>query len=107
MQPRMYFSIVFVVCVLSATGCKRSAVAAKAAKSAATDPLKVQIPPELNGTLKLGKPQWQQVTTEQKVAARIQTDASRVARIGSPVDGRITRMLVFEGQRVHQGQVLA
>jgi cobalt-zinc-cadmium efflux system membrane fusion protein len=55
----------------------------------------------------IGKPEWQQVTTEFRAAARIQTDASRVARIGSPVDGRITQMLVFEGQKVGKGQVLA
>jgi cobalt-zinc-cadmium efflux system membrane fusion protein len=62
---------------------------------------------ELLQSLSIGKPHWQQVTTEQKVTARIQTDASRVARIGSSVDGRITKVLVFEGQKVREGQVLA
>jgi membrane fusion protein, heavy metal efflux system len=47
------------------------------------------------------------VTTQQKVAARVETDASRLARIGSSVEGRITRVLVFEGQKVRQGQILA
>lgn len=107
MQQRMFLSIAFAACLLGAAGCKHSADAARADKNAAADPLKVQIPPELRSSLSLGRPQWQQVTTEQKVAARIQTDASRMARIGSPVDGRITKMLVFEGQKVHEGQVLA
>ncbi len=108
MQQRMLlFSIVSAACLLGAAGCKHSAEAAKSDRNVAVDPLKVQIPSELRDSITVGQPQWQQVTTEQKVAARIQTDASRVARIGSSVDGRITRMLVFEGQKVKQGQVLA
>jgi cobalt-zinc-cadmium efflux system membrane fusion protein len=86
-------------------GCKPSPQ--QAASTAASDPLRVQVPSDLMQSIRLGKPQWQEVMTEQKVAARVQTDASRVARIGSPVEGRITRVLVFEGERVRQGQVLA
>ena len=89
-----------------AIGCKKSTeVAAK--QPAVTDPLKVRVTPELLKVIKVGTPQWQEVTATQKVAARVETDASRVARIGSPVDGRITQVVVFEGQRVHEGQVLA
>ncbi len=106
-QSKLVLSIAFIACLLGTAGCKHSAEAAKTERNAAVDPLKVQISPELQSSIIIGKPQWQQVTTEQKVAARIQTDASRVARIGSSVDGRITRMLVFEGQKVKQGQVLA
>jgi cobalt-zinc-cadmium efflux system membrane fusion protein len=91
---------------LTALGCKQSD--GKAAKSsAATDPLKVQTTPELLKSITIGNPEWKEVTSQQKVAARVQTDASRVARIGSPVDGRITRVLVFEGQKVREGDVLA
>lgn len=92
--------------LIAVSGCKQSAEK-KAAEAAATDPLKVQLSPDLLKTISIGNPQWEEVTTQQKVAARIETDASRVARIGSPVEGRITRVLVFEGQRVHQGQILA
>lgn len=88
-------------------GCKHEASANSAASSASVDPLEVQVTPALLQSISVGNPQWQEVTTEQKVAARVQTDASRVARIGSPVEGRITRVLVFEGQKVHQGQALA
>ena len=93
------------VALLAGTGCKHSS--SKAAEKPAIDPMKVEVTPELQKEIKIGKAQWQQVTTQQKVSARLETDASRVARIGSPVDGRITKVLVFEGQRVHQGQVLA
>lgn len=88
------------------SACKHSANASGAA-AAAPDPLMVHVTPELSQYIKTGKPQWQEVTVQQKVAARVETDASRVARIGSPVEGRITQVLVYEGQRVHEGQVLA
>ena len=88
------------------SACKHSAKASGAA-AAATDPLKVRVTPELAQYIKTGNPQWQEVTVQQKVAARVETDASRVARIGSPVEGRITQVLVYEGQRVHEGEVLA
>ncbi len=103
------FTFALVAVLLSGTSaCKRESYAAGHERSAeAVDPLKVQVTPELLQMISVGKPQWQQVTTEQKVAARTQTDASRVARIGSSVDGRITKVLVFEGQYVRQGQVLA
>jgi membrane fusion protein, heavy metal efflux system len=94
------------VLLLGAAGCKHAED--KTAKtSTAADPLKVQTTPELLKSISVGTPEWREVTTQQKAAARVQTDASRVARIGSPVEGRITRVLVFEGQRVHEGDVLA
>jgi cobalt-zinc-cadmium efflux system membrane fusion protein len=95
------------ITLIGTAGCKHTPASAEHSAAAAVDPLKVTVSEELLQSIKIGKPQWQQVTTEQKVAARVQTDASRVARIGSSVDGRITRVLVFEGQKVHQGQVLA
>ena len=63
--------------------------------------------PDLRDQITVGKPLWEEVTMQEKVAARVETDVSRVARIGSPVEGRITKMLVFEGQKVQQGQVMA
>jgi membrane fusion protein, heavy metal efflux system len=108
-MKRVGFSIALAVILLfGAVGCKHGTnIKQVEASSASADPLKVDVAPELLQSLSVGKPQWQEVTTRQKVAARIQTDASRLARIGSPVDGRITKVLVFEGQRVQQGQILA
>ncbi|HEY9126267.1 MAG TPA: efflux RND transporter periplasmic adaptor subunit [Acidobacteriaceae bacterium] len=88
--------------------CKHSEASKQPEGAQATsDANKVHVNPELLESIKTGKATRQPVTTQQKVAARIQTDAARMARIGSPVDGRITRVLVFEGQRVQKGQVLA
>jgi cobalt-zinc-cadmium efflux system membrane fusion protein len=92
--------------LIGLSGCKHT-TQASSSSAAGIDPLKVRITPELEQSIKAGNPQWQQVTVQQKVAARVETDASRVARIGSPVEGRITKVMVFEGQRVHQGEVLA
>lgn len=93
--------------LLAGVGCKSSAKGSNSAAHAAADPLKVQVPSYLMQQIKVGKAHMLQVTTQQSASARIETDASRVARIGSPVDGRITKVLVFEGQKVRQGQVLA
>jgi len=94
------------IALIGMSGCKQTAQASNAS-AAAVDPLIVRVTPELMQYVKVGNPQWEQVTIQQKVSARVQTDASRVARIGSPVEGRITKVLVFEGQKVHEGQVLA
>jgi membrane fusion protein, heavy metal efflux system len=88
------------------TGCKH-AEKAGAQSASMKDPMKVTVPPDLLQTIKVGNALWQEVTTQQKVAARVEADASRLARIGSSVEGRITRVLVFEGQKVRQGQILA
>src|SRR5579884_2361624 len=90
-------AIILTTALLGTWGCKHEAEASKTAGSALRDPLKVRITSELQEDIK----------TQEKVMARVETDASRVARIGSPVEGRITKVLVFEGQHVSRGQVLA
>lgn len=41
------------------------------------------------------------------VAAHVETDARLIAHVGSPVSGRIIKLLVFEGHSVKAGAVLA
>lgn len=94
------------ISLIGLSGCKH-ANQASSTSAESIDPLKVRVSPELAQSITTGNPQFQQVTVQQKVAARVETDASRVARIGSSVEGRITKVVVFEGQRVHEGQVLA
>ena len=104
-KVQMFAVIVAAVLVLGANGCKHAVNVGQATPS--VDPLKVRVTPELLQAMAVGMPQVQEVTTQETVSARVETDAARVARIGSPVDGRITKVLVFEGQKVVQGQVLA
>ena len=90
------------------TGCsKEKASAEKTGAKAQIDPSEVSIDPALVSQLKVGEPQLQDVANSLKVAARIETDGSRIARVGSPVAGRIIKLLALEGQYVHRGSALA
>lgn len=92
--------------LLTLAGCKHQAEAGGVSIPNA-NPLEIRVNPSLLDHVTVGEPKVQQVTASEKVAARVETDASRVARIGSPVEGRITKILVLEGQHVKRGQVLA
>ena len=71
------------------------------------DPLSVQVPQELAGSLKIGAPHLTDVRGTMQASGRVETDASRIARVGSPVAGRILKLNAFEGQIVRAGTVLA
>src|SRR6201986_378817 len=72
-----------------------------------SDPNEVAITPALEKNLKFGTPEMAQVDGTLQVAAHVETDARRIARVGSPVSGRILELLVFEGQKVKDGPALA
>ncbi len=93
--------------LLLAVGCSKKQEKPAEGTQAQTDPLAVSVSPEMAGQLRTGEPQMHDVEGTLQVAARVETDGSRVARIGSPVSGRILRLLVLEGQTVHRGAVLA
>jgi cobalt-zinc-cadmium efflux system membrane fusion protein len=86
-------------------GCQKKT--AEAAITEPGDPMEVSITPALAQTLQLGSPKMQDVSGALQVTARVQTDASRIARVGSPVAGRILKLLAFEGENVRAGTVLA
>lgn len=71
------------------------------------DPNIVTVTPGVSGSLKFGNPKLTEVTGSLQVAAHVETDARRIARVGSPVAGRILRLVVFEGQSVKAGTTLA
>jgi membrane fusion protein, heavy metal efflux system len=90
------------------SGCtKPKASASKTTAAPSNDPLEVTVDPALAAQLKIGAPQVRDVASSLQVAARIETDASRIARVGSPVAGRIIKLLALEGQYVHKGSALA
>lgn len=95
-----------VAVLFAATGCKKDTPASVAAK-AEQDPTAISVNEELAKQLVIGEPKMKEVAGSLQVAARVDTDASRIARIGSPVAGRIIKLLVLEGQYVHQGGALA
>ena len=95
----------FLLSVVAIGGCKKKS--AEAAPAASSDPNEVTVTPALATNLRFGAPEMRDVTGTLQVSARVETDSSRIARVGSPVAGRILRLLVFEGQTVRAGNTLA
>lgn len=93
------------ILLFAVSGCKKNASAPEV--RAESDPSVISVSPELAKQLVVGEPKMQEVAGSLQVAGRIDTDASRIARIGSPVAGRIIKLLVLEGQYVHRGAALA
>jgi membrane fusion protein, heavy metal efflux system len=91
--------------VIVAIGCKSKIK--EVAASAPADPNMVTVTPALAEGLKLGLPEMTDMTGTLQVAAHVETDARRIARVGSPVAGRILRLVAFEGESVRSGAVLA
>lgn len=92
--------------LLTSAGCKKN-TRPPAEAPAEQDSTTISVIPDLARQLKIGEPAIQEVAGSLQVAARIDTDASRIARIGSPVPGRIIKLLALEGQNVHRGATLA
>jgi membrane fusion protein, heavy metal efflux system len=91
--------------LLTTQGCKTKQKASAAERS--TNPNQVAITPALEKNLKFGAPEMMEVDGTLQVSAHVETDAHRIARVGSPVSGRILDLRVFEGQKVGAGTVLA
>jgi len=90
------------VAMLSACGDKPAEKPA-----AARDPLAIAVSTGLRARLTLGSPALGQVRETLRVSGRIEADETRLARVGSPVSGRITDLGAAVGQEVKRGQVLA
>ncbi|MBI2681190.1 MAG: efflux RND transporter periplasmic adaptor subunit [Candidatus Solibacter usitatus] len=90
-------------------GCNKAASADKEAakERPASNPMEIRATPALMERVKVGEAGWAEVGGTLEVAARVEVDESRVARVGAPVMGRITELDVHEGQQVVRGQVLA
>jgi cobalt-zinc-cadmium efflux system membrane fusion protein len=103
--PATLLAVMLGASVLSLQGCKKE-VKPDAAETQ-TDPLAVKVPPALTGSVKIGAPHMTDVRGTLQVSGRVETDASRIARVGSPVAGRILKLNAFEGENVRAGTVLA
>lgn len=93
------------VLLLTAGGCKKKTPAPEV--KVEQDPSVISVSADLAKQFVIGEPKMEEVAGSLQVSARIDTDASRIARIGSPVAGRIIKLLVLEGQYVHRGEALA
>lgn len=107
------FQILLVVAGCALGGCKQQSVPATTASAAPgqpaapPDPLSITPNEALRRRLTTGSIQNLAVGEVITVAARVEVDGTRVTRVGSPVMGRVTSLLVHEGQQVEQGQILA
>jgi membrane fusion protein, heavy metal efflux system len=63
--------------------------------------------PDLLAELKIGEPRLTSVTGTLRVYGRVEADETRLARISSPVTGRVIELEVVEGQRVKRGDLIA
>ncbi|MEO6964317.1 MAG: efflux RND transporter periplasmic adaptor subunit [Acidobacteriaceae bacterium] len=106
-MPREQIILTVMLTLLLMAGCKHQTEASETLTNGSSDPLAIEASPKMFRHLIVGEPSWQEVAPSEQVAAQVETDASRVARVGSPVEGRITKILVLEGQHVKRGQVLA
>lgn len=93
--------------LLTSCGRKETKAEAKPEQPAKSNPLEVKVSPSLLSQIKVGEPAWSAVVDSLHVAGRIEADGTRLARIGSPVKGRITNLAAMEGQHVKRGEVLA
>ena len=98
------------ILAMFAAGCGKSGT--EAAKQPAkavprTDPMEVQLTPEMDKHFQIEPAAMAQVSVKQKVAGRIEANEQRTTRIGSAVTGRITQVLAEVGDRVRAGQPLA
>ena len=104
-------SISLLASVLFLSGCSATASHQSEGGSdvpkATANPLEVKVSDSLLKQIKIGTPSIEPVSKTMRAAARIQADATRMARVGSPVDGRITKLFVMEGQHVRRGEVIA
>lgn len=89
------------------SGSTKPASPSESEQAAGADPMEIAPAPQLRATLKLGEPVMAEVGATITVAARIEVDETRVARVSSPLMGRISTLIVREGQDVRKGDVLA
>lgn len=99
-------STLLITGVLALTqGCKKKVEQVPVSEQ--SNPAEIKVSTQLASNLTLGTPEIRDVTGSLQVSAHVQTDSGRIARVGSPVAGRLLRILVLEGQIVRAGATLA
>ena len=99
-----YFLLVLSLASISLVGCSKKQ---EAAKEAAKDPLEIMITPIIQGQIKIAKADQAEISEAVNVPGRIEVQQNRLAKIGSPVTGRVSDIQVSLGQIVKSGQILA
>jgi len=108
--PTCVEAMAAVLAALMLAGCGEVASANKeeaAPENAVANPLEIRATPALMERLKVGEASWAEVGGTLEVAARVEVNETRIARVGSPVMGRLTEVNVREGQEVKRGETMA
>lgn len=78
-----------------------------APKPPSGDQMAITAGPDLLADLRIGEPRLTSVTGTLRVYGRVEADETRLARVSSPVTGRVIELEVVEGQRVRRGDLIA
>ena len=81
--------------------------ASAAASKVATDPMAVEVKPEMARNFKVQALAPVELASMQELSGRIDANERLVIRIGAAVTGRVTEVLAEVGDRVRSGQTLA
>jgi cobalt-zinc-cadmium efflux system membrane fusion protein len=109
-RPFPLFPLFAAAVILS--GCNNAGAPGEAAPVAAgaeapRDPMEIEATPFLRERIKIGVPEYREVPQTLTIPATVQADETRIARINSPVAGRIVELNAVEGEQVQRGAVLA
>ena len=109
MNAKIILGGALAVCASFLTGCAGGGAGAKEkpAEARPRDPMEVAIAPELLKQIETGAPSWAEVAGTLRVSGRVEADETRLARVSSPVTGRIIELEAVEGQNVKRGDVIA
>lgn len=80
---------------------------ADAPKPRGADPMSITASADMMPELKIGVPRMTSVTGTLRVSGRVEADETRLARVSSPVTGRVIELDVVEGQRIRKGALIA
>ncbi|WP_321473703.1 efflux RND transporter periplasmic adaptor subunit [uncultured Paludibaculum sp.] len=91
------------------SGCKGPASVAEAQSKEGKprDAMSIRVTSDMQRHIRVGRPSMSPVAAMLDVAGRVEADENRIARVNSPVSGRIVDLEVVEGQTVKRGQVVA
>ena len=105
MKKYLFYSLLILFLTLTGlVGCSKKQ---EAAKETPKDPLEIIITPIIQSQIKIDKADKAEISEAVNVAGRIEVQQSRLAKIGSPVTGRVSDIHVSLGQVVKPGQILA
>ena len=99
-----YFLLVLSLASSGLLGCSKKQ---EATKETPKDPLEIIITPIIQSQIKIDKADKAEISEAVNVPGRIEVQQNRLAKIGSPVTGRVSDIYVSLGQVVKSGQILA